>query len=176
MTKLHVYNTERYAAEHHMILSDVHSFLNKAKSGNDFLPSQVYYMELVDENPDTEGTMILVAEELLEKFSTPSCDDWVVLVGDGKSYQHLMQVKWQYGASPDRLLIFPGDWHILKNYQETLMKVYYSAGLREIARESGYHGKTLSSLEFCSNFKSAHNFLLQVWEALYTEKDDQNFH
>ena len=29
------------------------------------------------------------------------------------------------------LFIFPGDWHILKNYQEVLLKVYFDAGLKD---------------------------------------------
>lgn len=49
----------------------------------------------------------------------------------------------------------------LANYQPVLMKIYYSAGLKELAVASGYRGKTLKSLGKCSNF------LLQVWQALY---------
>ena len=51
------------------------------------------YMELVDEKPERIEPMMLVAEDLLEKFGTPSCDSWVVLIGVGKTYQYLMQVK-----------------------------------------------------------------------------------
>ena len=57
---------------------------------------------------------------------------------------------------------FPGDWHILKNFQEVLLKIYYSAGLCHLAIASGYQPKSIGT-----NFKRTHNFLLEVWEALY---------
>jgi hypothetical protein len=36
-------------------------------------------------------------------------------VGDGKSYDHLIKLKNEYGNSLNWVLPYPGDWHILKN-------------------------------------------------------------
>ena len=59
---------------------------------------------------------------------------------------------------------FIGDWHLLSNFQSVLMKVYFDAGLRDLAETAEFHDETLSSLAECSNFK---RFILQAWEALY---------
>ncbi len=124
--------------------------------------SNIYYFEILDENPDSTETMRYVSELLLQKKSI--YNEYVILTGDGKTYEHLMQVKRLYGTSLDKLLIFPGDWHTLKNFQP---KIYYYAGLKQIAQASGFRGETLTSLEKCSDFKRTHDFLLQAWQAIY---------
>ena len=58
-------------------------------------------------------TMTLVAEDVLDKFDNVQ-NGYVLLVGDGKTYKHLMNIKKQYSTALQKLLIFPGDWHILK--------------------------------------------------------------
>ena len=124
--------TTHHDQDFHCTLSEMRCFLND--KGNDAVqPSQIHYMELINENPDSDDTMCIVAEDLLEKFDTEEQKGWVVLVGDGKTYQHLMNIKRQYGKALEKLIIFPGDWHILKNFQPILIKVYYNAGLRELA-------------------------------------------
>lgn len=131
-------------------------------------PSKIYYLEILDENADSEETMAVVSDLVQEKMLSES-QQWVVLVGDGKTFEHLKKVKRMYGQAYEKLLIFPGDWHLLKNFQPVLIKAYYHAGLKEIAKGSGYRAETLKSLEKCSHFKRTHSFLMQVWEALLTE-------
>ena len=129
--------------------------------------SNIYYMEQVDENPDSNDTMRFVSELLL---STASCENqagYVILVGDGKTYQHLIEIKQTYGVALRQLLIYPGDWHILANFQPVLMKIYFHAGLKQLAQASGFRSETLTSLEKCSNFARTHHFLLQAWQAMY---------
>ena len=36
------------------------------------------------------------------------------------------------------VILYPGDWHMLMNYQSALMKAYYDAGLKGLAKAAGY--------------------------------------
>ena len=155
-----MYTSQKCSIHQHnktIIMRDIRYFINSSFPIQ-LQASQVHYMKLINENLDSDKTMSLVAEEVLEKFEDKVQDGWVVLVGDGKTYQHLMNIKTTYGKALDKLLIFPGDWHILKNFQPVLMKLYYNAGLRELAKASGFQDATLTALESRSNFKHAHGF------------------
>ena len=79
-----------------MVLNDVRQFLNLAKEDENCQTSKIYYMELVDEHPDSDETMLEAAEDLL---TTETQQGWVVLVGDGKTYEHLMNIKRHYGQA-----------------------------------------------------------------------------
>ena len=149
------------------IVKEFKTLLSESTTSNDSVTSNLYYMELLDEYPDSSDTMRHVSDILLQHASSKHQDNYVVLIGDGKTYEHLMDIKRLYGSELDKLLIFPGDWHILYNYQPVLMKIYYHAGLLELAKASGHKGETLTSLQKCTNFKRTHHFLFQVWQAIY---------
>ena len=125
-------------------------------------------MELVDENPDSSETMRYVSELLLCTASSEHQNGYVVLTGDGKTYEHLMEIKRLYGSSLDKLLIFPGDWHTLKNFQPVLIKIaILSHWHKKASPKIWVQRRNLGILEWCLNFKRTHNFLLQAWQSLY---------
>ena len=153
-------------------LKELKQFLTISSTNSTLNQSNIFYMDLVDENPNSDETMMLVAEKLLKDLQTDFQGGYVVLVGDGKTYEHIVNIKRLYGSELEKLLIFPGDWHTLLNYQKVLMKFFLSSGLKDLAKASGFRGETLASLERCSNFTRTHEFLIQVWEALYLSMMD----
>ena len=44
------------------------------------------------------------------------------------------------------------------------MKAYYDSGLKGLAKTCGY---PLASIQSCGQFKRTHQFILDVWEAMY---------
>ena len=62
------------------------------------------------------------------------------------------------------MIPYPGDWHLLKNYQLPLMKAYFHGGLKALAQRCGY---PLASIETCGQFKRTHLFIMEAWEAIY---------
>ena len=65
--------------------------------------------------PNCDETMSLVAEDLLNKFDNIQ-DGWVVLVGDGKTNKHLMNIKKQYNTALQKFLLFPAYFEKLSAY------------------------------------------------------------
>ena len=92
-----------------------------------------------------------------------------MLVRDQKTYVRIRELKHEYGSELDWIIPFIGDWHLLSNQQSVLMKVYYDAGLKDLAESSGHRGETLTSIKKCSSFKRTHQFLIQAWEAVYRQ-------
>ena len=75
------------------------------------LPGYLIYtiMELFNENADSQETMLHISDYLLSELYSQYQDGWVLLVGDGKTYEHLRNIKNLYGEDLEKLLIFPGD-------------------------------------------------------------------
>ena len=168
-TFLYMVSKQAFSTKDGSVLKEFKEFFAVSENVQKQDPFTIHYMEILDENPDSNDTMKQVPELLLDNISSDYQRKYVILVGDGKTYDHLMQIKHLYGSELQKLLIFPGDWHKLKNYQPVLMKIYYCAGLKELAKGSGYRGETLTSLEKCSNFKRTHHFLLQAWQGMYRQ-------
>ena len=64
-------------------------------------------MKIVDEHPDSYDTMRSVSDLFLHTANTEYQNDYVVIVGDGKTYQQLMKIKQTDGQLLNKLLIFP---------------------------------------------------------------------
>ena len=81
----------------HQVLKDLKTLYseNKCKDNNQ---SNIYYMELLDEHPDSANTMRHVANLLLQNCTSDFQKGYIVLVGDGKTFNHLMKVKHLYGS------------------------------------------------------------------------------
>ena len=95
----------------------------------------------------------MVVAKLHEEDGIGESADYLVLVGD---HTRICELKQEYGTDLDWVIPFIGDWHFLSNYQLVLMKVYYDAGLKDLAESSG-------------SYMSTHQFLLQAWETLYRQ-------
>lgn len=129
--------------------------------------SRYVYLDVLDLNADSRETIAEVLGRVQHEFCTKNNLDYLVVGGDAKTYQHLQSLKLDYGEELAWLLPFPGDFHILMNYQPILSKIYYDAGLKQLASASGFKGETLTALQKCSHFKHAHRFFVGAWEAIY---------
>lgn len=124
-------------------------------------------MNILDKNADNRDTIAEVLSFLYDEFKVENEMEHLVAAGDAKTYSHLQAIKSEYGSTIDWLIPFIGDWHVLKNLQPVLIKIYIDAGLKQLANVSGHKGETLKALSSCSHFKRTHRFLLKSWEALY---------
>ena len=126
--------------------------------------SKDYYLGILNEHADNVNTMRTVIELIHEEVVIPKRLQSLVVVGDGKTFEHLVRLKHEYSKELEWMVPFPGDWHTLKNLQPVLMKVYWHAGLHVLASKV-HRGATLASLVQCSNFRRTHDFLIIAWEA-----------
>lgn len=128
--------------------------------------SNVVYLDILDEYTDNKDTILNSLALLQEKLGVGTSVLHLGVVGDGKTYDHLHSLKVEYGKELNWLIPLPGDWHILKNYQEVIMKVYFDGGLRQAAKKAGYSDGILNSIGGCGKFKRTHEFILKAWESI----------
>ena len=131
--------------------------------------SSFAYVKIYNEKADCMSTMTNVLSDLHSTFGVLKKVNHLVVVGDLKTFEYLSKLKAKYKQNLDWLIPWPGDWHILKNFQEVLMKVFWEAGLKEVAKLK-HKSATFQKLSTCSNLKRTHRFLIQIYEALYIYK------
>ena len=100
------------------------------------------YVEIWSEVADAKPTLMNVLGKLHKTFVAELRQKWLLVVGDAKVFVLLQEIKSEYGNHLKWLLPFPGDWHILFNYQPALMKPYADDGFSKLAEVSGHGSKT----------------------------------
>ncbi|KAJ8047747.1 hypothetical protein HOLleu_06823 [Holothuria leucospilota] len=128
--------------------------------------SNIHFTGILAEPADSAETIRHVLDILHEKHGIGVSVDHLVVAGDAKTYEYMMEAKRVYGSDLDWLLPYLGEWHLLKNLQAPLMKVYLDAGLRQLLTIL-HKGATHTAVASASGFRKTHNFLLQSWEAMY---------
>ena len=162
-----LYVLERYIAT----LDDTNTLLPGMKckfameNGTERERSSFFYMSILDEKADCLMTMKHVLEIIHKRFEISKSLNHLIVVGDAKTFEYIMKLKDQYGKELEWLIPYPGDWHVLKNFQEVLIKIFWDAGLKDIAKV--VHRGGLGKVQSCSIFKRTHRLLIQVYEALY---------
>ena len=88
--------------------------------------STVTYLRVLDAVSDSKDTMMEVLQDLHvhRKFMIDQRKQHLFVEGDVKLYESLQLLKYEYGSELDWLIVFPCDWHTLKNFQHALMKVH----------------------------------------------------
>lgn len=89
----------------------------------------------------------------------------LVVVGDQQTWKHMTELKNEFPSDFSWLYPLPGDWHTLYNAQPVFKKVFWDAGLKNLASEMGC--PETGALGESRNFRKNHHFLIQVWEAMY---------
>ena len=94
--------------------------------------AKVVYLGVSDLPCDNIFTVKHVLEDLHQKFKIGEKLKHLIVVGDGKTYEYLCKLQLQYKDELTWMVPFPGDWHLLKNTQPVLFKIYFEVGLRPI--------------------------------------------
>ena len=145
-------------------LIGIQTFLSVSEKSNSPEVASVAYVAVLDEVADEKDTVLHIINSLYVEHVHKHSKQFLVLEGDAKTYDTIQAVKFEYGSDLNWLVPYPGDWHLLKNYQICLMKPFFEAGLKDLATASGYPALSIQS---CSNFQQTHHFLMETWESLY---------
>ena len=121
--------------------------------------SSYMYINIINKNADSKETIENVIVKLYTIMEINSHIKHLVVVGDGKTYDHIIQIKSKYKNMLDWLLPFPGDWHTMKNFAFMLIQIY---GLNDLVHLF-HKGKTANSILNVTSWDKTRSFLLQVF-------------
>ncbi len=143
----------KYAQRNTNCLPSLPSLLNCVrKQTTSCEVSNVVYVQISSERADSKPTLINILGQMQKIFIVGHRQKWLLAVGDAKTYDLLQEIRSEYGEVLKWCIPFPGDWHILLNYQKALMKAYADAGFTKLGEVSQHRSETLTSLINCSNF------------------------
>ena len=108
--------------------------------------SNVVYWQVLDAPSENKDTIISIIQDLHQRFIIGQKRTHVIVEGDANLYEIFQSLKLEYRDELKWLLIYPGDWHLLKNYQIA----YFEPGLKELAKACKY---PLAAIKSCSQFK-----------------------
>ncbi len=129
------------------------------------------FIEIYNDKADCTSTIKKVLNNLHHTFKVSKHVNHLFIVGDLKTYEFVMKAKSDQGKAMDWVIPYVGDWHVLKNLQSVIMKIFWDAGLKEVAKVV-HKGGSVLNLRNCSSFKHTHRFILQAYEALYLYQID----
>ncbi|CAC5358535.1 unnamed protein product [Mytilus coruscus] len=102
-----------HVEEKHIIIPGLKPYLSYSQKTTE--ASTFHSIAVLDDPADSKETVVKTLNILHDRFQIGNKLQYLVVVGDGKSYDHLIKLKAEYGCVLDWVLPYPGDWHILKN-------------------------------------------------------------
>ena len=169
--EIHTYMMQKLALESNespKTFLNLQDYLSLTRT-NHMERSNVLYLDVMDAKSDSKDTLMSMLQDLHQDFVVERGHQYLVVEGDTKIYELLQSLKLEYGDELQWLIPYPGDWHMLMNYQSALMKPYFDAGLKSLAEASGY---PTAAIQNCTQFKRTHYFIMESWEAIYRSMVD----
>jgi hypothetical protein len=124
------------------------------------------YISITDDCCDSLATVESVLRTLFVKMEVGKHISHLVVAGDAKVYDYLLKIKDQDPTDYAWLIPFMGDWHTMKNYACSLLKIYGPAGLEDLIGLL-HKGRTEKGVRNCTDFEKTFAFFMQSWESMY---------
>ena len=86
--------------------------------------TEMTYLQVMDKKADNKETILEVLSWLHKEFKVGKSVEHFIVAGDAKIYTHMITIKKEYGETLNWLVVFPGDFRLLCNYQEVLITAY----------------------------------------------------